>query len=172
MKSIAPLSFSQVIAYLLPGFVALYSLIYVSPRVAELMTSCLAKDAGVGPWFGVVLFSLIAGVSVSAFRGLVVDGVASWWTPPRTELDYSKLTNEHTLNAYIAAVDNTYRFAQHCGNMFVAMVMLLILRCWADDNWLEHWRTHGSIATLAVVLFLAFRTQLAGSRKVIRKILS
>lgn len=75
MKTVPPLDFSNLIAFLLPGFVGFYSLTYFSSRAAELFSAGISEDGNAGIWIAVTLFSLTAGVIVSAVRVLFLDAL-------------------------------------------------------------------------------------------------
>lgn len=167
----APLDFSSVIAFLLPGFVTFYSLIYFPPRASEVIVASLSRDASAGTLLLLVLFSLAAGVVVSAFRGLVLDGLQFKTGVNKPTLDYSKLINEHTLKAFNEAIANTYRFSQFYGNMLVAMVLLLAGRCWSHFDWNE-WIIYTILVITIFVLFLSHRRQLDQTYKQLAQILS
>ena len=172
MKTMAPLDFTTVIAFLLPGFVTFYSLIYVSPRASELIAASLSKDASAGVLLVLVLFSLAAGVVVSAFRGLALDWVQFKTGINKPTLDYSKLTDEHTLNAFNEAIANTFRFSQFYGNMFVAMALLLAGKCWSGFDPKNEWLVYSVLAITIVVLFCSHRRQLDQTYKRLAQILS
>jgi hypothetical protein len=116
MKDFTPLDFSHLIAFLLPGFVQFYSLIYISPRASQIVNTCLTKDAGAGAWLVLIFFSLAAGVMVGAFRSLVLDWIQIHTGIVKPKLDYSKLSDQSKLAVFNEAIANTYRFAQFYGN--------------------------------------------------------
>ena len=159
MKSIAPLDFSNVIAFLLPGFVAFYSLGYISPRVSQILEASLRGDAGAGVILILILFSLTAGIVVGAARSLVLDWLQFKTGVSKPALDYSKLAEENTLAAFNEAIANTYRFAQFHGNMFISMLMLAASKFWFRLN-LAQWPLYVMLGTTLVILFFAHRRQL------------
>jgi hypothetical protein len=168
----APLDFSTVIAFLLPGFVTFYSMTYLSPRASEIIAASISKDASAGALLLLVLFSLVAGVVVSAFRGLVLDSLQFKTGVDKPTLDYSKLTSEHTLNAFKEAIANTYRFSQFYGNMLVAMVLLLAGKCRSNFDPKREWLVYSILTITIIVLFCSHRKQLDQTYKTLAKILS
>lgn len=158
MKSIAPLNFSHLIAYLLPGLVAFYALGYFSPRAASMMDATLSKDAGVGVCFMVLLFSLCAGIIVSAFRALTIDEIQKSISFEKINLDYSKLNDERKLEAFKEVLANTYRFAQFSGNMLVSILLILASKTYFTENW--EWPMIVVLALTSVVLLFSHRAQL------------
>ena len=93
MKTIAPLDFSNVIAFLIPGFVSFYALKYFSPPISEIIEKSLSDNSNAGVLLVLLLFSLGIGIIVSAFRSLTLDKI--FITFP--SLDYSKLADEKNL---------------------------------------------------------------------------
>ena len=169
----APLDFSSVIAYLLPGFVAFYSLIFVSTRASELIAQALSKDeSSTGVILILTLFSLASGVVVSAFRGLVLDDLQFKTGVTKPTLDFSRLAEEGKLNAFNEAIANTYRFAQFYGNMAVSVVLVLIGRLMQDEKPQEDLRIYVVFCLTIVVLFLSHRKQLEQTYSTLGKILS
>jgi hypothetical protein len=148
-------NFSLIIAYLLPGFVALVGL----GQVSELIRSWLAVSPDTSPTIAGFLFvglaSLALGLTLSGVRWVVIDfshhrtGVS----PPR--LDYSKL--QENLSAYTLAVEHNYRYYQFYANMFVAIAMLVSCIVIASGG--SRLSLTASVGTLVleVILWLASR---------------
>lgn len=172
MKSIGPLDFGMVIAYLLPGFIALYGLRYLSPAVNQLIGLSYTKDGGIGIEIAIVAFALSAGVVVSAFRANVLDPLQERSGVGKPDFDVSKLKDEKALKAYEAAISNTYRFAQFYGNTFVALLFLTAARAWATGGLLTNVPVVVIVLIALVVLFIAHRWQLEQTYSTIQKILS
>jgi len=177
MKTMAPLDFGTldfgtVIAFLLPGFVTFYSLIFVSPRASELVTASLTKDASAGILLFLMLSSLATGVVVSAFRALFVDWLQFKTGVKKPDLDFSKLTEEHTLKAFNEAIANTFRFSQFYGNLLVGIVLLLAGKCWSKFDLTNEWLVYSILVITIMVLFLSHRRALDQTYKTLEKILS
>ena len=73
MKTLSPISFTDAIAFLFPGFVMLYALRYVSPFVATSLDAVLAADTSEGALALLLIVSLIAGMLVSVLRAQLLD---------------------------------------------------------------------------------------------------
>ena len=72
MKSIGALDFGTIIAYLLPGYLGFYGLRYISPTIDNLIELSYSKAGGIGVEVSVILFSLSAGIIISAIRANVL----------------------------------------------------------------------------------------------------
>ena len=162
MVGLAPLDFSLVIAFLLPGFVSLYALSVVSPRISGLMNTLAGKDASLGTSVAVLLAALAAGVMMSGMRALVIDWLQHNTGVRRPDLNYRALTDRAVLGAFKEAVANVYRFSQFYGNMFVALLLLTILKFGLD---LSSICAQPALFALSlagtVVLFLSHRRSLS-----------
>lgn len=172
MKPLAPLDFSHVIAFLLPGFVAVYALGYLSPRTGELISLSFSADAGIGPVFVLMVASLVLGVGLSALRTLALDRVQHWTGVTRPDLDFSQLKCEQTRAAFSEAVANTYRYAQFYGNTMLAVVCLALAKLYNDRSWAGQAGLYFALILGAVILFCAHRAQLKDTYRTSRQILS
>jgi hypothetical protein len=128
MKALPGFDFGIIIAFFLPGFVAIFALSYLSPRVSGIMSALLSKDQSFGASFITVAIALAAGMIISGIRAFVLDSLhqKTWKSMP--DLDYSKLTDKDKLAVFNEAINNTYRFYQFYGNMFVALAFLTWVR--------------------------------------------
>jgi hypothetical protein len=128
------LDFSTVIAFLLPGFVGVYALSYVSPRIADLFEALLSKDSSTGASLLLVFASLAAGVLIGGVRNLVLDQLQFATGVERRKLRYASLANPDVLTAFKEAIAATYRFAQFYGNMAVALGLFIALKTWRSAS--------------------------------------
>ena len=172
MKSIGALDFGTIIAYLLPGFLGFYGLRYISTTIDNLIKLSYSKDGGIGVEISVILFSLSAGVIISAVRTIILDLLQEKTGVVKPSLDYSKLSDVNVLNAYEAAISNTYRFAQFYGNMFVAILFLFCAKFYTLSNLLESWKIIIVVVITLVILFIAHRSQISATYSTLEKILS
>ena len=118
-------NFGLVIAYVVPGFVALWGVSYFSPTVDS--GSRLQQDAPtVAGFMYVTLASLAAGVTVSAVRWAVIDQLhhATGIVPPAWKFAHL----EGKLQGYLTLIENHYRYYQFYSNMFVAVAFCFGLR--------------------------------------------
>ncbi len=173
MGGLAPLDFSLVIAFLLPGFVSLYALSHVSPRISALMTALAGKDASLGTSLAVLLAALAAGVMTSGVRALVIDWLQHETGVQKPPLNYRALTDTTVLGAFKEAVANVYRFSQFYGNMFVALLLLTVLKFGLGPSSI---RAQSALFALSasgvVILFLSHRRSLSETYSRLAEILT
>jgi hypothetical protein len=112
-------NFGVVIAFILPGFVAVWGLSYLLPTVHAWLKAPHQAGPTVAGFLLITLASLACGLTVSAVRWALIDTLhqATGVEPPKW--DFS-LLEEH-LQAFQALVEYHYRFYQFYGNMFVAI---------------------------------------------------
>ena len=87
-------------------------------------------------------------------------------------MNYSKLSDENVLNAYAAAISNTYRFAQFYGNMFIAILFLFGAKFYNSGSLIESWEIITVAVITLVILFIAHRSQISATFSIIKDILS
>ncbi|MFW6114310.1 MAG: hypothetical protein ACOC7K_01065 [bacterium] len=98
----------------------------------------------VGGFLYVTMASMAAGMLVSALRWLVIDTIhhRSGVAPP--ELDFSTFENKHAAFAILA--ENHYRYAQHYGNLLVALLLAAINGADLIESW--RWMKCNSIQSI------------------------
>ena len=99
MKSASPLDFGQFIAYLVPGFVAFYAITNISPEAKAVFDLSLTPETGVSAELGIGLFSIAAGIIVSAIRDFALDPIQFKTGVNKPRLDWSKLSDANIHNA-------------------------------------------------------------------------
>ncbi len=156
MKTIAPLDFSNVIAFLIPGFVSFYALKYFSPPISEIIEKSLSDNSNAGVLLVLLLFSLGIGIIVSAFRSLTLDKI--FITFP--SLDYSKLADEKNLVVFNEIISNLYRFSQFYGNMLISLLVLMFGNIYADLNWNQNIIFYIALVVTMLVLWKSHRSHL------------
>ena len=115
-------NFGLVIAYVLPGFVALWGVSYFSPTVESWITATQQGAPSVAGFMYVTVASLAAGLTVSAVRWAIIDTIhhATGVIPPAWE--FAVLNDK--LPGFLGLDENHYRYYQHHSNMFVAVALL------------------------------------------------
>ncbi len=171
MKTFAPLDFSLLIAFLLPGSIVLFSLQYVSAGMAIFVDEALSGKVDLGVALFAIFFALAAGVVASAFRAQVLDTLQHKTGVSRPGLRYSKLNEESVLSAFKEALANTYRFAQFYGNMFIALVFLILARFHSPASVVSEPILFSLLLGTLVVLFFSHRTELRNTYSVLEQIL-
>ena len=172
MNSASPLDFGQLIAYLVPGFVAFYAITNISPEAKTVFDLSLKPDTGVSAELGIGLFSIGAGIIVSAIRDLALDPIQFKTGVNKPTLDWSKLSDANVHAAFREAINNTYRFAQFYGNMFVAFFILIGFRIYRSILVENGWPTTIIFIVALVCLFIAHRKQLGQTYETLSKILT
>lgn len=161
MSTLSNQNFGLIIAYLLPGFVALWGMSDFSPTVASWITASQHDAPTVAGFMYVTLASLAAGVTVSAVRWALLDQLhhATGIVPPVWKFAHL----EDKLQGYLTLIENHYRYYQFYSNMFCAAAFAFCARltCEAAAP------PHGVAAAFGFVLLEL--VLLAGSRDALRK---
>jgi hypothetical protein len=148
MKDITSTSFGYIIAFLLPGLLALYALGYWSSGVRDLLQPALRADATVGPSVILILVALGTGLLVSALRFFIFEKfLCSRHHFPRDM--FKKLSGENKLLSFRAVVDEHYRYHQFYGGCAVSATILYF-------GWLRINHTLGSGLLWTTISFLVF----------------
>ena len=169
---IAPLNFSTFIAYLLPGFVAFYSFSYISNTTKMIFDALLTKDSQLGAGFLILVASSIAGVIVSAVRGLILDSIQEKTGVSKPSFKYSSITDPSVHEAFKDAISNTYRFAQSYGNMSMSFAIFLLFKyAIARHSINAQLSIFFIICTIVIILFICYRSYLRTTYEAIDEIL-
>ena len=125
MADVTSTSFGMIIAYILPGFTALYSASFWSPKVQHLFDQFVTGESNGGRFLLVILVSLIVGLELSIVRWAVFE---KWICRKEclTPDDFIGLRKEEQLTAFRAAVDEQYRYHQFFGGMTFAIPVYLV----------------------------------------------
>lgn len=152
-------SFGLTIAYLIPGFLALISLAAYSPPIQTWLAFSGSTAPTVGGFFYATLASLALGVTLSAFRWLVLDPLHRMTGISHPTWDFSKL--QQHVDAFLTSVDHHYRYYQFYGNSLVVLVLLTIFPYPISALFPGgHWAHRVLVASLALVFFVASRDTL------------
>ena len=161
MKHETALDFGLAIAYVIPGFVALWGLSFFSPTVRTWFSSPTDNSPAVAGFLYVLLASTAVGLIVSAIRWAVIDRVHAWTGLPSPQWDYAALNDR--LPAFQVLVQHHYRYYQFYSNLLVAVILAYSARSAA----LRIWPGQGGWTDGAVLLVVAIL--IAGSRDTLRK---
>jgi len=160
MKDVTTGNFGLFIAYVLPGFTALWGLSYVSEPVRAWLGTGTANAPTVGGFLYVTLASVAAGMITSTLRWLLIDTLHHWTGIRLPRWDFSRL--QENVTAFDVLIEIHYRHYQFHANMLVALAFAyaarrLSLGLWSPwIGWLD-----GGFILLVVVLFLGSRDTLA-----------
>jgi hypothetical protein len=111
-------NFGLVIAYVLPGFVALWGVSYFSPTVASWITASQQGAPSVAGFMYVTLASIGTGLTVSGVRWLVIDTIHHCTGLTRPAWKFVNLDDK--LQGFLTLNEGHYRYYQFYGNMFIA----------------------------------------------------
>jgi hypothetical protein len=153
-------NFGPLIAYILPGFVALVGVSYFSPTVESWLAASPLFAPTVGGFLYLTLGSTAAGLIVSAVRWAIVDTIYHHTGIPEPTWKFSRLPDK--LDAFLAIVDNHYRYFQFYANMLVAMSFAYAAGLTAASIAVQRLWVHAGFIIVWVIL-------LAGSRDALRK---
>jgi hypothetical protein len=142
MNDLIRQNFGLLIAYILPGFVVVSGAALLFPPVRSLLAPTLGLADGVESTAFVALATLLAGMSVSAVRWLLVDTLHHYTGLRRPEWDDAGLPVK--LPAFRAIVEDHYRYYQSHANLAVAIgCVYVVWRVqqppfvpWADEAFL------------------------------------
>jgi hypothetical protein len=130
MSSLSATHFGYVIAYVLPGFVALWGLRPLSPTVSDWLSTSPSFPAGIEAIAFVSITSIGAGMTVSAARWFFVDSMHAMTGVRRP------IWNDATLNdrlpAFESLVDAHFRYYQFHANMAVALAFAFTVAVFMD----------------------------------------
>ena len=159
MTDVSDRNFGYLIAYLIPGFVVVASLAPHSPIVQAWIGLSPQDAPTVGGFLYVTLAAVAAGTVVSALRWLLIDPIHHVTGVKPPEWDFASFGSKHA--AFVALAENHYRYAQHYGNLFVALVIASV-NSTASIGWLPMQPVVAGAAFVAILalLFLASRDAL------------
>jgi len=120
MPNISSRQFGLIVAYVLPGFIALAGIAPVLPAVATWLRPVAAGDIGLGPPVYIVLTATAIGLFLSCFRWLSIDQIHYWTGVRHPAWDDRQLPS--ALGGFDYLVQNHFRYYEFCGNTLVAVV--------------------------------------------------
>jgi hypothetical protein len=151
-------NFGYLIAYVLPGFVAVWGAGYLIPTVRVWLAPTAATLPTIGGFLYVTLAAVAAGMTISAVRWATIDTLHRFTGLRRPEWDFSNL--QDNLDAFEAVVEEQYRYYQFYSHMVVALAFAYIARRLAV-NPLAGWSLIDSgVVIVEMVLLAASRNAL------------
>lgn len=128
MRDVSAQNFGYLIAFVLPGLVAVRGLALLDPTFADWFAATSADPAQptVGGFLYVTLVAIAAGLTASTVRWLLIDTMHHWSGIRRPAWDDSKLHGR--IDAFEALVTAHYRFYQFYANSIVSLVLVLVAR--------------------------------------------
>jgi hypothetical protein len=160
LKESSVTNFGLLIAFLLPGLVALWGVSFLSETIRSWLGAPPADAPSVGGFLYVTLAAILAGLTVSTVRWLLVDTLHHFTGLARPTWDFSRL--QENVAAYDMLIEIHYRYYQFYANMVVALAFAAIARHLAPAAGFQLDATDVAIAGLIAVF-------LAGSRDTLGK---
>jgi hypothetical protein len=118
MSTLSNRNFGLIIAYLLPGFVAVWGVSYFSPTVESWIAASQEGAPSVAGFMYVTLASLGAGLTVSGVRWAIVDSIHHLTGLRRPAWRFVKLDDK--LQGFLLLNESHYRYYQCFSNLFIA----------------------------------------------------
>lgn len=164
MKVVSNDTFGLLIAYIVPGFTALWGLAYVSDTVRSWLGENPVQAPTVAGFLYATLASVAAGVTVSTLRWLILDALHRATGLHWTEWDFSSL--QQNVAAFEVLIEIHYRYYQFYGGMMLALVIAYLAGRVSVGFWSAPigWAELGLVALEAVFLL--------GSRDTLKKYLA
>jgi hypothetical protein len=119
MREVSNNNFGLLIAYVIPGYVALWGAASFSATVQSWLGVLPASGPTVSGFLHVTVASVGAGVFASTVRWLLIDTIHFRTGVPRRDWDYSAL--QENMAAFEFMVANQYRYYQFFSNTLVSL---------------------------------------------------
>lgn len=114
------------IAYMLPGFVALWGVGLIDPTVKVWLGTTPQNAPTLSGFLLSTVAALALGLTLHTIRWYLVDRIHQWTGIRPKEWDFSAFQDR--LAAYDKLTENHYRFHQFYGGMVLALTWLMIAR--------------------------------------------
>lgn len=156
MRDVTNQNFGYLIAYVLPGFVALWGLSYLSPTVEGWLGIASPEGPTVGGFLYVTIGSVGAGLLSSTVRWMVIDTLHHHTGLRKPEWDFAKFANR--VEAFSRLVADHYAYYKFYGNSLIALLFAWVCRRLSLGFFQEtlSWLDLGFVA-LIVILFIGSR---------------
>jgi hypothetical protein len=152
--------FGLIIAYLLPGFVALAGIAPLVPTVAGWLH--VDQSVSLGAPVYAILAATAAGMVVSCFRWLLLDPIYALTGVPSPIFNAQALEERPTAFSYL--VESHYRYFQFYANTLVSVVWTYSIHRWLGTDPLLNFGTDVGVLVLCAVLFMGSRDALTKYR--------
>lgn len=125
MKDLTTTSFGLIIAYLLPGAVGLYTLVFFIKPFKDVADKFFSANSDVGLFLVGVAAALIMGLQINLLRWALYEKFL-FSNLKLSALDYGKLDTENKLKLVLYIIEENYRYHQFYGGMTVIMPLLYL----------------------------------------------
>lgn len=156
------LNFGQVIAYLIPGFIGVYSLSRFSKFLNTLLISTTENPIlQLDNALILILMSVAVGLIISAARMVFLDEFMLKRSGTKYKFNFRNLLNTETRITYDSLVLNSWRFAQFYGNMIISLITLILSNWHFYQTGVLHHRGIWTLILLVTtyILFVAYKIQ-------------
>lgn len=152
-------NFGFLIAFIVPGFTALWGVSYFSDTVRLWLGESATESPTVGGFLYVTLASIAAGLTASAVRWMVINRLHQWTGIPEPRWDFSRLGPNAV--AFNMLIEIHYRHYQYYANMLVALIFLFICRRMGSGQiWAPLGAMDWSVLGLAAIFYVTSRDTL------------
>lgn len=124
MQDINSNNFGILIAYLLPGFIAVVGISFHSDVIRNWLTASSDQSPTVGGFLYVTVASLAMGLAISTLRWLVLDTIHHHTGISEPQRNFKRL--QETLSAYQYLVQTHYDYYKFHGGMMLAMAFFFL----------------------------------------------
>jgi hypothetical protein len=150
MKDVTSTSFGLLIAFLLPGLLALFGFALWEPSLASIFNTFLTAESNLGLFLLVILGAILTSLEISLVRWLLFE-LLLCRRHRLTPADFSELGAQGKLKAFQGAVEEHYRYHQFWGG--IAIVIPFLYAGWARQAGLLSmgWRILGSLVGFLLI---------------------
>jgi hypothetical protein len=153
-------NFGLLIAYVIPGFLAVLQLAQISPMIARWLAVPSSGAPTVGGFLYVTIASVGIGLGIGVLRWAGLDSLHRWMGLATPQWDFVKL--QGNVEAFERMVQYHFRYYQFYGHTLIVLVVAAMLPqpLW---GWLDASPLAAAVValSLAVLLFAASRDALA-----------
>jgi hypothetical protein len=172
MVQFEPINFGVLIAFILPGSVAVYGLRYVSPRISALWGMLETGQLIIGPLILLALLTLAVGLIVSSLRTVVLERIFYLTCVQEQKINYKEIADHKDF--FKEMIENVYRYEQFYGNVFLALLFCSIMRYFVGNaNFTQtksDWVISAVLLGSLITLFLAGRKSLKDVSRAIQEL--
>jgi hypothetical protein len=145
MTEITSTSFGLIIANLLPGLAGLAAFSFWSSYLTNLFRTFLETKSSVGLFLFVLSLSLIIGLQIATARWILFEKILAKVLNVQelTSTQWKRIDDPNKRAAFVAAIDEYYRYYQFSGGMTVVIPIFIIGWFWdpittilEDNVWL------------------------------------
>lgn len=155
-------NFGYIIAFLIPGFIGLWGLSYLSPLVGSWFSTATNASPTVGGFLYATIGSITIGLILHTLRWIILDKIHHITGIPESPLDYSKLKTFRKEYDYIN--EQHGRYYQFYGNTIFAIILAYTL--YLISHQIMPWRVWAKTLVVLFVLVVLY----IGSRDTLKKV--